>query len=354
MLACVSIMLMCRPLVAIWACTLALASPSPALSAGAPVSAAVIVHTDRDDRLAIADLTKGSYEVVGTASAADPVWSPDGMRLAYRQAEAVFLMSVTDHHPKRLLAGIDPSGPGAYAFSPDSRRLAVATTSGLEFWSIEAEPARKLATAPTKLRFKDLIWAPNGKRVAACGWNGREGDESRESLQVFEVTADAARPEQQRPTRGCRLLGVRQDKWLIKSAVTDRLEEVVGVGADGKGERLLPIPEYRHADRYLALVDAVLLVHEAEDTGEPTQIDLAPLSGVGRLRPWLRKWKRLAEYSLSSDGKYVLFTQLSSNGERKGGDIYLATADGANPRRVLPGPDSKKATFSQPTPRPSP
>lgn len=355
MLASVSIVLRCPPFIALWAFALALAPPAPPLPAGAPVSAAVTVHTDLGDRLAIAELAKGTYEVVGSASAADPVWSPNGRWLIYREGPVVFLMQVGDRRGKRLLQGIGTSGSGVYSFSPDSRLLAVATTAAVEFWSIESDSPRRVASATTKLRLRDLTWSTDGKRAAACGWNGREAAESRESIQAFELAADTVSTRVlQRTARSCRLLGMRQGKWLVKRSATDRIEELVAVGDDGKAERLLRVPEYRHADRYLIALDGVLLVHEAEDTGDPTQIDLAPLTGGGRPRPWLRKWKRLAEYSLSADGKYVLFTQLSSEGALKGGDIYLATTEGQDPRRVLPGPASKRATFSQPAPKPSP
>jgi Tol biopolymer transport system component len=343
-------MLTSRLLIAAWA--LARPSPSASASTGAPLSAAVTVHTDAGDRLAIADLASGNYEVVGKAGATDPAWSPDGRILVYREGSSVFLMRATERTGRKFFQGIDPSVPAAYAFSPDSKILAVATPTAVEFWSLDSDPPRKVAAAGSKLRMKDLTWSPDGKRVAGCGWNGKEAEASRESIQLFELAAAAATTRALRPMKSCRVLGIRQGKWLAKGSLADRFEEVVAVGDEGKSETLLRVGEYRHADRYLPSADAATLVHEVEDTGESTQIDLAPLSGVGKPRPWLRKWKRLAEYSLSADGRYVLFTQGSADGERKGGDVYLATADGQDPRRVLPS--SRRASFSQPLPRPRP
>jgi len=104
--------------------------------------------------------------------------------------------------------------------------------------------------------------------------------------------------------------------------------------------------------RLCAALSALCLIHEVEDTGRPTAIDLAPLSGTCRPRPWFRKWNRLSEYSVSANGRYVLFTDRSASGERQGGDIYLGTAEGQEPRRVLPA--TKSASFSGPSPRPTP
>src|SRR5262245_44056925 len=49
---------------------------------GAPTEAAVTLNKGNEERLVLADLIKGTYEKLGPAGAAEPVWSPDGVWLA--------------------------------------------------------------------------------------------------------------------------------------------------------------------------------------------------------------------------------------------------------------------------------
>ncbi|HEV2148014.1 MAG TPA: hypothetical protein VGR37_11480 [Longimicrobiaceae bacterium] len=111
----------------------------------------------------------------------DQDWSPDGKQIAYSQRIAegglyeVFVMDADGSQPVRLTR----SGGWYPAFSPDGARVAYLTVGGPEGrgdWEIhlmnrDGTGSRRLAGGP-EFRLGRLAWSPDGRRIAASTWSG--------------------------------------------------------------------------------------------------------------------------------------------------------------------------------------
>jgi eukaryotic-like serine/threonine-protein kinase len=94
---------------------------------------------------------------------------PDGKRLASSaQNEIVLIWDVTTGKVLNTLEAISPIagvGPGAFAFSPDGSRLAVATSAVVKIW--DTVTGKALLSLPAR-GCLDLAFSPDGSRLAAC------------------------------------------------------------------------------------------------------------------------------------------------------------------------------------------
>jgi hypothetical protein len=140
---------------------------------GAPTSAAVVVHRGSENRLALADLVAGTFTELGVAGeSADPVWSPDGTRLAYHSGASLMLLRPGAGPAVKLITGVLPLDKSrhAFAFSPDGQLLAAVTNKGVALAKLgDPASAPTLISGPAQL--SDLTWAPTGETVAACRWH---------------------------------------------------------------------------------------------------------------------------------------------------------------------------------------
>jgi Tol biopolymer transport system component len=106
----------------------------------------------------------------------DPKWSPNGRWIAYRDTQddsrrnGVWVMRPDGSRRHR----VTPL-PGPYAWSPDSRWLAVATgTSGVAVVGADVRGLRQLRL---DLWVRALAWAPDGRRIALAGTAGDGADQ---------------------------------------------------------------------------------------------------------------------------------------------------------------------------------
>lgn len=97
------------------------------------------------------------------SSASNPRWSPAGARIAFDEPGRglhVFDATIPSEPPRRIAAD---AAPGAFAWSPDGRRIVYASAGGLTIVGSGGEGARRVvrdrqATA--------AAWSPDGRRIA--------------------------------------------------------------------------------------------------------------------------------------------------------------------------------------------
>lgn len=89
------------------------------------------------------------YEQLTTdGTSSQPIFSPDGTKIAYNDNGRLAVMSAAGKHKHVLGPAVRDGGLGAQAFSwsPDGRKLAVATPSGLKLFSSAGRYLRTLLT----------------------------------------------------------------------------------------------------------------------------------------------------------------------------------------------------------------
>jgi hypothetical protein len=329
---------------------------------GAPVMAAVTVHRGARTQLAIADLLKGTFDDLGASGEdADAAWSPDGACLAYRSGSAVYVTRPGNGPAVRVRDGLLPARKAThpFAFSPDSRFLAVATERGLEIVSVDGTAgASEVVKHGPSPALSNLTWSSDGQHLAGCRWDEGPKQLARGSAVIATLDGEAVRARTlPGEVPGCKILGPRNGDWLMKRSDEDQIEEVLALSKSGHAKLLIRAPVDSFVTAYLADADMVVETEGVDDEGDPTRLTLAPLSR-SKATPWLRhvpELRRLVDPPGSAVGRFVLVT-VQGHGPTQSGPIVLASLDGKVVRQVLPalGTVKGKVSFSAPIPRPSP
>lgn len=124
------------------------------------------------------------------------VWSPDGRRLAFVDGKGLHVASATGRNPRNL-APKNPNSVGAPAWSPDSRRIAVAfapnsaTLTDLLLVAADGSSSRRLTARvprPWGTDYSAPSWRPRGATGA------RLGSRPEAPLPLESVSASSFRP----------------------------------------------------------------------------------------------------------------------------------------------------------------
>jgi hypothetical protein len=319
-------------------------------ASGPPAAIAVVVYDDDGYRLHVADLEHARLTPVGPEreAAHQPVWSPEGARLAYRVGDQ--LLVHTDGAPRdaALTDRVEREIARPCAFSPDSRRLAIALRGGVAIAAIgpgagDLGPATQVASYPDR-PVRDLRWTPDGAALVVL-----VGASAAAQLVWIPATGGVGRVVDAPDTS--RVLGWRGGA-LLTVETTEGRERVVSRPAPGSAPSPVALAPYGGDELvvldYAEAVDRVLLVPSG-DPDDDTRVLLA--SPGGATVPWLAAYPRLSDLRLTAGGAWATFVDRASGGERPGGDVYVVQVGSEAPRLVLPA--SPARSFSAPVPRPS-
>jgi Tol biopolymer transport system component len=169
------------------------------------------------EALVMLDLTTGGSSRLGP-TLGDPIWSPDGRRLAHRTATGVVMRSVENPEERVIL---DARGAGVEAYtedwSPDGQWLAVGLRAGDYRAALipvaGGEPVRFLKNSDGIESADEFHFSPSGKWIA---FNAVAGDRS----EVFVVANPPTAQRWQVSTRG----GM-QARWRPSSNTLHYLEQ---------------------------------------------------------------------------------------------------------------------------------
>ena len=309
----------------------------------------------------------------------EPVWSPDGRRLAFIRDEELWVVESDGSRSTRVVA--KPGGARQPQWSPDGRRLAfISRRRGWsQVWVIDAPVPRRgrpandpkapepsVVTEP-EVDVESFAWAPDGERLAIMARLLHDDPETSQIglVDIGGGPAEVIAGERSHDT-GARWLA---DGSLLYVSDADGWFQVVRRTADGHdrivltaGERehgepsggigLTPLPSpdgsrFVHGETHDGLLDLVVgqLAATAPKRGRgrppKTPRTVAAAAAGRRINPWDGVWRSVGWLS---DGAWVAAIGES---ETQPQDLWLlpvpgAAAADARPRRIT---DSRPAVL---------
>jgi Tol biopolymer transport system component len=229
----------------------------------------------------------------------DPVWSPDGRRLAFVRIRGGRAdIHVVDADGSRL------------------RRLAHAIT----FRPMGGGPSSGFGARPA--------WSPDGRRIAFMSNRDRTDD-------IFVVNADGSGLRNLTRSRGhdrTRIWKGREHKRIFWFSLDGPMWSPDGRKIVFRSERERPSASERAACRPRCRRDEIYVVN-------------ADGSGLRRLTD---NWRSDGAPVWSPDGRKLLFLRSSWFDARASGDVYVMNADGSDQRNLTPSVTYPLATHSAP------
>ena len=161
----------------------------------------------------------------------EPLWSPDGRRLAFTRGQgggSVYVVNVDGSEERNVTRG-----PGReFAWSPDGRRIAFASVrdGNSEIYVVNSDGGglRRL----TRNAGPDLApaWSPDGRRIAFAGSRG---------IHVMNADGSGQRNLMRKPTRDFAPTWSPDGRRIAFGSMRDGNAEVYVMNADGSGQRNL-------------------------------------------------------------------------------------------------------------------
>ncbi|HEY9514788.1 MAG TPA: S9 family peptidase [Gemmatimonadaceae bacterium] len=139
---------------------------------------AYFTRTARGTKILLLDVTEGVHwpQLFDPSSAEErnPVWSPDGSKLAFARQGDTWIRDVAGGEPRRLVAPGIAGSAGSPVWSPDGAR--VAFTNGYSGFSqigiADVATGRVVPITYTPYDHDDISWSPDGKWVAYIASDG--------------------------------------------------------------------------------------------------------------------------------------------------------------------------------------
>jgi eukaryotic-like serine/threonine-protein kinase len=283
------------------------------------------------------------------AQDAQPAFSPDGERIAFRSGRdggGIFVMSITGESVTRLLdSGFNPS------WSPDGNQVVVSTTyfdtptdlgSVTTLLKVVDVKTGEVRTLPVSERAVQPAWSPSGKRIAYWTLQGRAGQRD-----IHTIAADGS----DAATGGVAVTNDLALDWsptwspdgrfLYFSSTRGGTMNLWRVPIDEASGRVLgdpqamPTPSAWSGEMSFSR-DGSRFVYASLDyrsTIMRVPFDAAHGAITGAPSPLLRSNQPIRDQQLSPDGKWLAFT---TSGVRE--DIFVASVDGSDYRRLTDDP----------------
>ena len=292
-------------------------------------------------RIAVKTLTSNelSFLTDGVLDDANPVWSPDGQQIAFSR-------SFREPEPRREIRLISATGGAPRVLYSTGISL-----PGLAWWHAGNAllfSAQRTATGPFQLAALDLatldvrflttpppapqLRAP-GDCLPALARDGRTAAfvrETHEGRDVFLLDL-VTRVERRLTQDNHRISGLTwapDDRSIIVSSNRSGIDALYRVSlTDG---RLARLPNTVDAATYPAADQAGLVYSQAQDDSNIYRIDLRADRAVGVARPIVASSRADTVPHISPNGQRIAFVSTRDGGA----DLWVASADGSNPRRV--------------------
>ncbi len=225
------------PLVVVtFAAALAVAAEAPARASVPAASVVARLAVEHDGRIVV-----GGRAI---ARGAQPAWSPDGRRVAFRRDGAVLVVDADGRHQRR----VTPVRPGAHrpasvpAWSPDGTRIVFAGARDLFSVTLADGRLRRLTrSAKPWLLNVTPTWSPDGRTIAFSRTTDAYNSD------IFLMRADGTGVRRLTRTQGTHeTLGEEtmptwsaDGRTVVFVSNRDGNFELYAIGADGRRERRL-------------------------------------------------------------------------------------------------------------------
>ena len=269
-------------------------------------------------------------------------WSPDGRWLAVggapidREPAGILLLPIEGGSPRRLTRAETSSALHRYgAFSPDGRRLAYVSCTGVTFTPCDiqllelgadyapAAPTRRLTSQAVQMH--GATWTRDGRSLV-YGTETAHG-----SFYLWRVPVDGNRAPERLELAG---LGARNAATVPSR---DRLAFVRSLAGESlyrfePGHTPQPVMASSASDYHPQFSpDGRRVAFSSTRSGETTEIWLAAADGTG-VQPLTRgpgRWQGAPSWS--PDSRQIAFDSQQKNGSR---DIWIIDGDGGTPRQL--------------------
>ena len=288
---------------------------------------------------------------VSLFTAGHPVWSPDWRRVAFIRQRGVYrthgyrvarysdiyVMNADGSGRRRLTRS--PQHDGDPVWSPDGRRLAFVRVRGgrSDIYVVDADGGglrrlahaiafRPMPGAPSSGFAANPTWSPDGGRIAFM--SNRDGTDD-----IFVVNADGSGLRNLTRSQGnrTRIWHGREHKRIFWSS-PDEQWSPDGRKIVFRSERERPSASERAACRPRCRRDEIFVIN---------------VDGSG-LRRLTDNWRSDGAPVWSPDGRKLLFLRSSWDSAHASGDVYVMNADGSGQRNVTPSVRYPLATHSAP------
>ncbi len=186
----------------------------------------------------------------------DPQWAPDGAHLAFVRDDAIWLIGADGSRP--TVVTDHPAGSRTPRWAPDGRQIAfVSRRRGWsQVWLQDAPlprrgrpsarpvPAEPRALTPAGVDIDDLVWSPDGTRLALTAQ--RQPDLLTNQVTILDLVSSEERTVAGAAEWATGARWLPDGNGLLFVGDADGWFQVVRVGADGAGRRTLTAGAVEH------------------------------------------------------------------------------------------------------------
>jgi Tol biopolymer transport system component len=186
------------------------------------------VYVMSADGSGVANLTTTPADVASWFSQLNPKWSPDGTRIAYDGDDGLYVVNVDGSGPTRIASGQDAT------WSPDGTRIAFGGQGGIFAVSPDGNGLVQLTSGPGFDEFP--AFSPDGSRIA---YQHSQGDERA----IYIMNVDGSNPSRvadfQGDTMGRPVWSPDGSMLAFDLYLTDQTWDIYAVSSDGSGLAVL-------------------------------------------------------------------------------------------------------------------
>ena len=219
----------------------------------------------------------------------DPVWSPDGKKIAFKSNQSVYTEAENDPDVGLRLSIMNADGTDVRVLAPSVSLMA----SGMAADHPESRPP---------------AWSPDGKWIAFVGWEKieKKGEALRQRHVLYTVQPNGS---------GLTRIGETQKYGLLAWSPDGSLLAFVGLEVNEGGQNSDALYTVHPDGSGLTRISEILPDYEGYD------LNNVRLASIDSLRIW------------SPDGAWLAYSRV----DEEGSGIYVVRADGTDERLVLRG-----------------